>query len=208
MSEYQKDIDEINSLLKKLDDIYHEFEANNPTEKAAYANSKELVFLALARGFCNDPDMLKEIEALEQKKAAKKNQTINLSITPSELLTINLGLVYLYQSKLAEEYVKKSVATGTTNEQRWSKVAETMLIKNPGEKLSLHGYEELIWYSAMINCGKNTKQASEEVFKKFSFNSLEACDKWLRREIQKYQKTQPDHWFCDLPKPSTAPRTK
>ena len=110
--------------------------------------------------------------------------------------------------RILGKFCARTFETINTNEQRWSKVAEIMLIKNPEEKLSIHGDEELIWYSVMINSGKNPRQASEEVFKKFRFNSLEACDKWLRREIEKYQKNQPDDWFCELPKPSTAPRTK
>jgi len=137
-----------------------------------------------------------------------EEEKITVSISPIDFTLIFRGLIYLRQSVEAERYIKESIATGVTNEQRWSKVAEIMLLRDPNEKLSIHGDDELIFYAVMIKTGLTAKQASEEVFKKFKFNTLESCDKWLRREIEKYQKKQPSHWFCELPKPSTAPRSQ
>lgn len=208
MPKHDKESSEILSLIAKLEDVSREFDKKQPT-KCGYANAKEIVNLAIARALCPYDTERREIEQKEQERHAKLNPKIELSVTQLELSEIIRGLCYLQQSKIAEEYVKDSIATGITNEQRWSAVAEIMLIKNPDEKLSLHGIDELIWYSVMINSGKKPRQASEEVFKKFSFNSLEACDKWLRREIEKYQKNSLYDWLVgNLPKPSTAPRTK
>lgn len=164
-------------------------------------------------------DNRREAEALLKKVTAaylehEKDQAnthydqdvIDITISPGESMFIALGLNLLIQSFDAEEYIKESIGTGITSEKRWSKVAEIMLLKDPGEKLSSHGSDEFCLYWGAIKAGMSTRKASEEVFKRFKFNSQEACDQWLKREITQRQKEKPKSVYDEIPKPSTGPR--
>lgn len=203
MTDFDDEIREIMALSKKLYSIFRDDDAQR-THQNGYANARNIMNTTMAKAFCKNPEELKAIEAEEQALEDKRNPKIELSITPSELLLMLQGLIYYHQSKEAEKYIKHSIDAGITSEKRWSKVAEIMLIKNPDEKLSRHGDDELIWYNVLIGSGMKPRQASEEVFKKFKFSSQEACDKWLRRAIEK-RKTG---FLAELPKPGTSPRLK
>lgn len=195
---------EIKALLNKLDAVYLDWEKNRPKPKSGYADAATVIHKSLSLAFCIDTERRKELETLLNPEP----DVIDISVSPTELLSILIGLVLLMQSLEAERFVKDSIGKGVSNEKRWSKVAEMMFIKDPAEKLRRHGNAELIAYWVRIDHGMTPRKASEEVFKKFKFNSQMACDKWLRREIERKQREKQKgvpNLFADLPKPSTSP---
>jgi hypothetical protein len=162
----------------------------------------------------DEQDDLLEVKLLSEKLEAvlskwNKTQTepdddIDISINPTELISILLGLHHLRMYLHAKQYLKENVGKGISNEKRWSKVAEIMLIKEPGEKLKLYDDDAFISYWAYTKAGLDPRKASEEVFKKFKFPSQEACDQWLKREVNKRKKES--LVYANIPAPSTSPR--
>ena len=130
---------------------------------------------------------------------------VDITISYRELLQILQGLVFLRQSHDATDFVKNSLNINMKSDERWRTVSEIMMIKDPIEKLSPHGDGEVSLYVAMIWCGMTPKKASEAVFKKHNFNSQEACDKWLQREIKR-RKNDGWEFLNDIKAPSSWPR--
>jgi hypothetical protein len=122
-----------------------------------------------------------------------------LDLSPVEILLIQQGLVLLVQSFEAERFISESLNTDSSipkeqrgsSAQRWSKVSEIMLLKDPKNTSSVHGSNEFCYYWGLIKAGLAPRKASEEVFKKFKFKNLEACDKWLYDEVRKRKKENP-----------------
>lgn len=200
----------LGALLDRLEAVYSEWEKNCPKTEPSYADASKVINRAIARVFCTDPERRNEIEN-ELEALNPEVDFIDISVTPYELLALMLGLMCSIQSLEAKKYINESLGTGVSNEQRWSTAAEIMFIKEPGERLRPHTGDELIYYSVHIKRGAKPRKASEEVFKKYKFSSQGACDKWLRREIERRQREQqngvPD-FLAELPKPGTSPREK
>jgi hypothetical protein len=204
MSSKKDELLEVEILSKKLLAIYSEWDKKRPKSKPKY-DAESFVRLTMALAITSNPERRKEIEKkLEALKP--KEDVINISLSPRELLFILKGLNIEEQFYHTEQYVKESIGTGVSNEQRWSKVAEMMLIKEVGGKLKLHDDDAFCFYWAHIKRGLKPRQASEEVFKEFKFISQEACDQWLKRKVNEMKKKHPI--YAEIPAPSTSHRLK
>ncbi len=199
MSDEQDEQDEqreVKVLLKKLTTTYQDFKNNHTTKPAI--STADLINTIRAASFKDQNT--KAVDALLHHEP----DVIHLSVSPKELIRILHGLNIQGQYLEAEHYVKGSVGTNVSSEQRWSKVAEIMLIKEPGEKLSRHNSDVFCWYWGIVKAGRSPREASEEVFKRFKFSNQEACDQWLKREVNKRKKE--GGIYADIPAPSTSPR--
>ncbi|MCL7419791.1 MAG: hypothetical protein M8364_02655 [Methylobacter sp.] len=205
MSSEQDYILEIELLSERLDAVYSEWKENQPKIKPGYADANSLINLTMALAFCTDPEMQKDIEK-KLESLRPKEDVIDLSFSPRELISILQGLHHLRMYLHAKQYLKESVGKDISTEKRWTNVAEIMLIKEPGEEPRLHDDEAFIYYWATIKSGLAPRKASEEVFKKFKFPSQEACDQWLKRQVNKRKKESPV--YANIPAPSTSPRLK
>jgi hypothetical protein len=202
MSNKQDDRREAEALLKKVTAAYKEWDKNRPipTTSNDRANAiRKLTALLISPN--PSPEKREKYEAILNPEP----DVIDITISPLESMLIGLGLNLLIQSFEADEYIQKNYSKGTSSEQRWSKVAEIMLLKEPGYKLSRHGSDEFCLYWGAIQAGMPPRKASEKVFEKYKFNSQEACDQWLKREVTRRKKENPK-LFGDLKKPSTSPR--
>jgi hypothetical protein len=203
MSNKQDDRHEAEALLEKVTAAYNEWDKNRPI--APNSNDRVIALMKLTALLISpnpSPEKREKYEAILNPEP----DVIGITISPLESTLINQGLILLIQSIEAKHYIKESIGTNVTSEQRWSKVAEIMLIKEPGEKLSLHGSDEFCLYWALVKSGLSPRKASEGVFEKYKFNSQEACDKWLRREITRRQKETSHSIYDGIPKPGTSPR--
>jgi hypothetical protein len=171
MSREQNKQCEIQSLLDKLESVYSQWEKKHTQTEPADPDAYKIINLSRALTFCTDPERYEQLEEELETLLHAEPEVIELSVNPSELLTLMIGLILSIQSFEAERYVKESLGAGVSVGQRWSKVAELMLIKQPDEKLRQHGDGELIEYWLHINQGLSPREAKEKVFKKFKFSS-------------------------------------
>ncbi|MGZ5051225.1 MAG: hypothetical protein ACXWF8_00030 [Methylobacter sp.] len=148
----------------------------------------------------------RDVETKISSSSRYEEQFINISLSECELIRIIQGLNLLGQSLVAEQYIKDSIGTDISDAKRWETVAEIMLLKEPGEKISKYGSNEICFYAGAIKAGFSPHEASLEVFKRSKFPSHEACKKWLCREIESRKKQ--NVIFSDLPKPSSWPKLK
>jgi hypothetical protein len=200
--------DHVHELSKKLSKIFSDFTENQKCKPSANQINKKIINLTRAKIFQCDIDEQNNIQnEIDLLNKQLHDDSIDITISASDLCLIQLGLNLLGQSYEAEKFVKTSVGQSMTNEQRWSKVAELMLLKEPGEKLSRHGSDEFCYYWGLFNAGVEPREASEKVYEKFKFQSQEACDKWLQREIAKRKKENPELYEA-IKSPNTYPRIK
>jgi hypothetical protein len=191
-------------LEDKLWAAYHAWKPAQSETNPPY-DIEALARLIMAREFTDDPEKRQKIQ--EKIEALKpREDVINISVSPTELMRIVSSLIVKQQILHAEQYVKDSLGTGISSEQRLSKVAEIIGIKEPGKKLKTHNDDVFCFYWAHIKRGLKPRQASEEVFKKFKFISQEACDQWLKRKVNEMKKKHSDYAY--IPAPSTSPRLK
>ncbi len=187
---------EAGALLSRLEAAYQHFEGNHTTP---VLDAETLTNLTRAAAF-GDQDAKKRIDAIMHPEP----DIINVTVSPKELLTLIQGLILQGQNLIAEQYIKDSLGKNVTSTQRWSTVAEIMLLKTPGENISRRDSDRFCCYWAMIKSGLKPRAASEEVFKQFKFDNQEACDQWLSREINRRKKES--EIYKDIPAPSTWPR--
>lgn len=202
MSSKQDDRREAEALLKKVKAAYSEWDKNRPTPPTS--NDRAIAIRKLTALLISpnpSPEKREKYEAILNPEP----DVLNIAISPLESAFIALGLNLLIQSFKAEEYIKESQGAGIKPEKRWEKVAEIMLLRESGKSLSPHGSDEFCLYWGLVRGGMAPRKASEKVFEKYKFNSQEACDQWLKREVTRRQKESP-HIFGNLKKPSTSPR--
>jgi hypothetical protein len=202
MSNKQDDRREAEALLKKVTAAYNEWDKNQPIPPTSNdrANAiRKLTALLIS------PNPSTEKQEKYEAILNPEPDIIDITISPLESMLIALGLNLLIQSFEAEEYIQENYSKGTSSEQRWSKVSEIMLLKEPGKKSSARGSDKFCLYWALVLSGMAPRKASEKVFEKYKFNSQEACDQWLKREVTRKQKENPK-LFGALKKPSTSPR--
>ncbi len=171
----EDELTDVRSLLNELDTIYRKWDSNT-LESYLMDQDREIGF---------------------------SSETIELSFDKREMIKVLQGLLLLTQSLEAEQFVKDSLHAKMSSEQRWSKVAEIMLVKTPGEKLKPHGVDEIMRYKVLVEGGYAPKLAAREVYRQFKFSSQEACNKWLCDEITRYKKSG-NMVFSDLKKPSKS----
>lgn len=202
MSSKQDNRREAEALLKKVTAAYNEWDKNRPIPPTS--NDRAIAIRKLTALLISpnpSPEKREKYEAILNTEP----DVLDIAISPLESMLIALGLNLLIQSFKAEEYIKESLGTGVKPEKRWEKVAEIMFFKEAGKSLSPHGSDEFCLYWGLVKGGMAPRKASEKVFEKYKFNSLPACDQWLKREVTRRKKENPK-LFGDLKKPSTSPR--